>query len=341
MSHADLVAEAGKFKVSVVMAVYNGGERMRRSIDSVLAQTWRDFEFLCIDDGSTDGVSGKILDEYAAKDSRMVVIHRENKGVCETLNECYHKAKGEYVARTDQDDVFHPQLLEYCIAATERFRLDFLAFHYRTMVAGKANAIADVLPGVKELRAWNSTEISSDPAGYCSELTRIHTDTWSHFLRRDLAVRHPFHEEYGLTRLLAQLREPITWAVSPEVLYFYDAGVATSMTHQPFSVGEMMWDMADLDHTADLYEDVIAAGDPYGEWATVCRIFILPYLKINYNKIRRSRKSVSSTTRDLLYVAFAKSLHHIFSEKGVSMRHAKLRHKLAYWWLMWKYRGAK
>ena len=57
-------------KISVVMPVYNGGERMRRTIDSVLAQTWRDFEFLCIDDGSTDGVSGAVYETFISmKDS--------------------------------------------------------------------------------------------------------------------------------------------------------------------------------------------------------------------------------------------------------------------------------
>lgn len=324
-------------KISVVMAVYNGGERMRRTIESVLSQTRKDFEFLCIDDGSTDGVSGKILDEYAARDARVVVIHRENRGVCETLNECYRKAKGDFVARTDQDDVFHPQLLEYCATAIERYNLDFLAFRYKTMDGNGCNQYDEVMPELNELQVWDRGRQVKDSIGYCKALTSIHTDTWAHFLRRELALRHPFHVEFGLTRLLAQLREPIKWASSPSVLYFYDAGVATSMTHQPFSVEELMWDMADIGNAMALYSDVIKSGDPFGEWKAVCKAYVLVYLKINYNKIRRCKGVVPAETRLALKIAFAKVLRKFFSSGNVSMHHVKLRHRIAYKWLMFRY----
>lgn len=324
-------------KISVVMAVYNGGERMRRTIESVLSQTWSDFEFLCIDDGSTDDVSGRILDEYAAQDARMVVVHRENKGVCETLNECYRLAKGDFVARTDQDDVFHPRLLEFCKRAVEENNLDFLAFRYKTMFGDSVNQSDEVMPELNKLQVWDQERRVKDSVGYCKALTSIHTDTWAHFLHRDLALRHPFHVEFGLTRLLAQLREPIRWASSPAVLYFYDAGVVTSMTHQPFSVEELMWDMTDINNTMALYSDVIKSGDPFGEWNAVCKAYVLVYLKINYNKIRRCKGAVSAATRRALRIAFAKELCKFFSSGNVSMRQVKFRHRIAYKWLMLQY----
>ena len=325
-------------KVSVVMAVYNGGERMRRTIDSVLAQTYGDFEFLCVDDGSTDGVSAEILDEYAAKDSRMVVIHRENKGVCETLNECYRMAKGDYVARTDQDDVLHPQLLEYCVRATKTHSLDFLSYRYERIAGDNISHFDDRMKGVEQLKVWNQARKKEEPAGYCNAMTAVHTDTWSHFLRRDLALRHPFDWEMGLTRVFAQLKEPINWCSSRAVLYYYDAGVATSMTHQKFSVRELLWDMADIRHVMALYGDDIRSGDPYGEWAAVWRGYVVKYLKINYNKIRRCKGMVSEGVRDEMYREFAKVLHMLFFKNGMPMRPVIFKHRIAYLWLVFKYR---
>ena len=327
-------------KISVIMAVYNGGERMRRTIDSVLKQTLKDFEFLCIDDGSNDGVSDKILDEYEAKDSRIKVIHRKNKGVCATLNECYLKATGDFVARVDQDDVFHPQLLELCKYAVEKNRLDFLAFRYSVMEEGKLLTFDRELGKCMEVSCWDDALALQNPAGFCDALASIHTDTWSHFLRRELAVTHPFHLEKGLTRLFAQLREHIRWGVTREVLYFYDAGVSTSMTHQPFSKEELGWDMADIKNIISLYADKIEAGDPLGEWKTICSAYVVKYLKINYNKIRRSKGVVSKEELKRMYVAFAEALRDFFESGIIPMNLVRLRHRIAYWWIMFRYRGS-
>ena len=324
--------------VSVVMAVYNGGERMRRTIESVLAQTYDNFEFLCIDDGSTDGVSGRILDEYAEKDHRLRVVHRENKGVCATLNECYATAVGDYVARIDQDDVFHPQLLEFCVKAVEERGVDFLSFRYSVFKPGDPVFLGDPMADIKELQVWDADRRARDCEGYCKSLTIIHTDTWSHFLRRELAVRHPFHPEWGLTRLFAQLSEPIKWCSTRTVLYYYDAGVETSMSHQIFSVEEMCWDMADIRNIINLYGETVKAGDPYGEWDAVCCAYVMKYLKINYNKIRRSKGKVSERVYRDLQREFAKCIYRFFFVDSLPMKYVAWRHRIGYYHLMIKYR---
>ena len=72
-------------KVSVIIPVYNAEQYLRKCLDSVLAQTYQNFEIICIDDGSTDN-SGAICDEYAKKDSRVRVLHKENGGVSSARN---------------------------------------------------------------------------------------------------------------------------------------------------------------------------------------------------------------------------------------------------------------
>src|SRR5512135_1662363 len=86
--------------VSVLMPVYNAERYVVEAVESILAQTFRDFEFLIIDDGSTDD-SGAILSRYAARDDRIRLICRPNVGIVGTLNEMVEGARGEFLARMD------------------------------------------------------------------------------------------------------------------------------------------------------------------------------------------------------------------------------------------------
>lgn len=90
-------------KISVIVPVYNVEFYIRKCIDSILVQSYTNFELLLIDDGSTDG-SGKICDEYAEKDDRIRVFHKPNSGVSTTRNIGIEKATGYYVAFIDSDD---------------------------------------------------------------------------------------------------------------------------------------------------------------------------------------------------------------------------------------------
>ena len=89
---------------SIIIPVYNVAPYLRECLDSVLAQTFTDWEAICVDDGSTDG-SGAILDEYAAKDERFRLIHQKNAGVSVARNAGLDVAIGEFVAFVDADDL--------------------------------------------------------------------------------------------------------------------------------------------------------------------------------------------------------------------------------------------
>ena len=90
---------------SIIIPVYNVAPYLRECLDSVLAQTFTDWEAICIDDGSTDG-SGAILDEYAAKDRRFKVIHHPNAGVAASRNKAIDLAQGVYAMFMDSDDYY-------------------------------------------------------------------------------------------------------------------------------------------------------------------------------------------------------------------------------------------
>lgn len=97
-------------KVSVVMSVYNGERFLRQAIDSILNQTFPDFEFIIVDDGSTDGTA-EILSSYAKAAPRLRVVTQQNRGLIKSLNRAIGMARGEYIARMDADDVSMPERL--------------------------------------------------------------------------------------------------------------------------------------------------------------------------------------------------------------------------------------
>ncbi|MDT8394529.1 MAG: glycosyltransferase family 2 protein [Bacteroidales bacterium] len=114
--------------VSVLMPVYNGEKYLTEAIESVLKQTYIDFEFLAINDGSTDGTEA-IIREYARKDSRVRYIANEkNLGLVEALNRGLAIAGGKYIARMDADDVCHPERFEK--------QVNFLETHPEVTVCG-------------------------------------------------------------------------------------------------------------------------------------------------------------------------------------------------------------
>lgn len=101
--------------VSVVMPVFNTARYLREAIDSILAQTFTDFEFVILDDGSTDE-SPKIVRDYAQRDTRVRFVPLEHCGYVNVLRRCLAEARGEFLARMDSDDISLPQRFETQIA---------------------------------------------------------------------------------------------------------------------------------------------------------------------------------------------------------------------------------
>ena len=100
--------------ISIIVPVYNTEKYLPRCIDSILAQSFTDFEVLLVDDGSPDG-SGEICDNYIAKDSRIRVFHKQNEGVSSARNMGLDNAIGEWVTFVDADDWIEKDTLEQCI----------------------------------------------------------------------------------------------------------------------------------------------------------------------------------------------------------------------------------
>lgn len=114
-----------KPKVSVIMPVYNVEKYLRQCMDSVVNQTLRDIEIICVDDGSTDG-SLEILMEYAAHDSRITVLRQQNMRAGAARNAGLAIARGEYLSFLDSDDFFEPNMLQLLVAKITETRSDIV-----------------------------------------------------------------------------------------------------------------------------------------------------------------------------------------------------------------------
>jgi glycosyltransferase involved in cell wall biosynthesis len=155
-------------EISVLMAVYNGERYLEEAIKSILGQSFGDFEFVIVDDASTDGTSS-ILKDYALTDKRIRLISNEkNLGLSRSLNHGLEQAKGAYIARMDADDIARP----------ERFATQFswLKAHPEILVLGSA------IQMINE----NGEQLPSEPPPLTSAQMR-----WNSFFGRQFVVCHP------------------------------------------------------------------------------------------------------------------------------------------------------
>ena len=138
--------------LSVIVPVYNGEKYLCRCLDSILAQSFSDFELILINDGSTDN-SGKLCDDYAAADSRVTVIHTENRGVSRARKTGLERATGKYVTFVDCDDWLDKALYFRMVDGAEQHGADVVvcAFLMEPQTKLRSGAPAEGTYGKAEL----------------------------------------------------------------------------------------------------------------------------------------------------------------------------------------------
>jgi teichuronic acid biosynthesis glycosyltransferase TuaG len=137
--------------VSIVMPAYNAGKTVRKSVESVIAQTFLDWELIVIDDGSRDDTAS-ILSELAEKDDRIHFLQNEkNSGASYTRNRAVSIAKGEWIAFLDSDDLWMPEKLEKQLALTEKYPDMAVCYTASTFIDEDGNPYEYVMPAVEQL----------------------------------------------------------------------------------------------------------------------------------------------------------------------------------------------
>lgn len=204
-------------RLSIIIPVYNVAAWLPETVESVLAQTFRDFELILVDDGATDG-SGAICDRYAQQDSRVQVIHQKNAGVSAARNAGVAAAKGEYIGFTDSDDIIERDMYAVMMALAEKHNADVVqCLHDRagTLNGGTRSDAVEIMDGASFVRRM-FTKIGSDYTNQVSLCTKIiRRDFFSYIHFPDGRVYEDEQETYKLCLNAKILVE------TPNVLYHY------------------------------------------------------------------------------------------------------------------------
>ncbi len=198
-------------KVSIIVPIYNTEEYLHRCVDSILSQTFLDFELLLIDDGSPDR-SGEICDEYAQRDNRIHVFHKENGGVASARQFGMEHAQGEFVIHADPDDWVEPNMLEdlYDNAIEKKADLVICDFY-----------VDDDKYAKQEPSGENHMIVLKDL------FQRLHGSCWNKLVRRSCYEKYniTFSQNLSfcedLTFWVKLLKNPIRISYLPKAFYHY------------------------------------------------------------------------------------------------------------------------
>ncbi len=178
-------------RISVIVPIYNCESYLCECLDSILAQRFRDFELILVDDGSQDNCGG-IIDAYAAKDSRVIAVHKENGGPASARNAGLDVASAQYVYFSDSDDLWDPALLEKVIPEMDA-GYEMTVFGFRMIPPAKKRDSGMTY----EIREKKELLLEDDKAKYAfitGPFRRrvIRWEVWNRIFRRDII------EEYGI-----------------------------------------------------------------------------------------------------------------------------------------------
>ncbi len=222
--------------VSVIMPVYRAEAYLHRCVDSFIAQTFKDFELLLIDDGSPDG-SGNICDDYASKDGRIKVFHKENGGVSSARQYGLDNASGKYIIQADPDDWVEPDMLE--------------SLYFKALESDADMIICDFLIHYSDYEVYSKQQPSH--LDYISVrkdlLLRLHGSCCNKLIKREKCLEYDikFHPVLSYSEdlyfNLYLLLHPITVAYLNRAFYHYDKSINLNSISGKYSISDFKYDV--------------------------------------------------------------------------------------------------
>ena len=287
-------------KISIIIPIYNVEKYLRRCLDCVLNQTFTDWQAICVDDGSPDK-SGEIADEYAKRDKRFVVIHKENGGQSDARNIGMQHATGDYILFLDSDDFIHLQTLELTYNAAKQKNADMVMFDHDVKFHNRLRKkmlqgvdITDVFPENKNKKYGNERIYSlknvifhateKNRTCHVKRPTRKHCYPVLALYRADLVKKTPF--------IRGIIIEDFPWWVSillarPKTvmlrlpLYFYMPNATSSLNSAKdlFMIKSLVHGLI---YSYNLYKENATAG----EFKHFNREFLWPFVITMMRKVR-------------------------------------------------------
>ena len=236
-------------RVSVVVPIYNVEAYLEKNLNSLLNQTYQDFEVLCINDGSTDNCM-HIINEFVKKDSRFIALNKVNGGLSDARNFGLRFVKGEYVMFIDGDDFCEKEMLEECVKHMDEDKLDMFVFAYNQYYLEKNTKefiALNIQDGVTSLKE-NPSILAYTPNAAWNKMYRVD-------LFKDHNITYPFgyrHQDLGTTPKLIYYAKRIGYANKAYYNYLIDR--PNNITRQ---VDEKIYHILDMaKEVVNFYQDV-------------------------------------------------------------------------------------
>ena len=228
-------------KISVIIPVYNSKKYLSQCVDSVLNQSFKNFELILIDDESSDG-SDLECDEYLKKDNRVVVVHQKNSGVSSARNAGLDIARGKYIAFIDSDDYIANDYLEVLYNALEKTNSDLAVAYHTRFFTDKINDIKNINDTGRLLI------VDSLDKFYKSFNERGNIDVvWNKLYKKELfdGLRFPvsrrYEDVYLIHRLLTKCE---SFCIIDKHLYFYRQHASSFICNN--NKVDLLWTYASL-----------------------------------------------------------------------------------------------
>lgn len=248
-------------KVSVIIPVYNTEKYLRQCLDSVVNQTLKDIEIICVDDGSTDG-SLDILKEYASKDERFIILEQKNQGAGPARNKGLEIAKGEYLSFLDSDDIFLPNMLEKAYNTAISNHADVVCFQYNqlnvnTNEIGNPTGIFPKNPDNKNILTFETEDLKD------TVFTVSNPMPWNKIISRELVIDNDIKyqslshsNDVYFTMCCMAFSKRVSFILESLVLYRYNRENSLKSTRDdnPFCFYEAYCSLFDKLNKSELYD---------------------------------------------------------------------------------------
>lgn len=206
--------------MSIIVPVYKVEKYLEQCVESIIAQTYGNWELILVDDGSPDQ-SGRIADRYASLDSRIQVIHKENGGLSDARNAGLEAVTGDYITLVDSDDYIHPQMLELMLQAAGDGEEDVVICGYEMVYEGQIPKTQKFeLQGVERIDGREIQQVYFKQ----SDQRLMYTVAWGKLYRRSCfdTIRYPkgkLHEDEHVTFQILYEASRIVYVELP--MYYY------------------------------------------------------------------------------------------------------------------------
>lgn len=312
-------------KVSVIIPVYSVEKFLGRCLDSVINQTFKDFEIVCVNDGSPDN-SAEILEQYSKLDGRIKIITQINQGLSMARNNGVAASVGEYICFVDSDDVIHPQCLEIAVQLAEKHQAELISYRLQSVRLGNDAELFKKNIDINSL----DIKVTDKPVflGTHREKYKIDFSACCKLYKRSVLdgiqfIKGITMEDYPHTYAVLA-KSPKTVAVN-EAFYFYTIN-EDSIVHNSGNPKTIRDYNIGINSIYEIYKQP----QLQKELEFWIKNFIPNILNQQLARCRHASKEV----RPLMYKVFAEELRDLKDKGLIVWKYHRVFKVLTYWWIM-------